>query len=83
MAYYPPEFVDRHRLINACGGALHAAEAIKGVLDGARPREALLELEDQISTAPLRRAHPHQRAGRPQALWPPQEVLDRLAESVS
>jgi DNA-binding transcriptional MerR regulator len=83
MAYYPPDFVDRIRLIKQLQeDRFMPLRAIKHVLDGdpARTR-ALVELEDRIleraaageearvSAAELRRRYDV-----------PKEVLDRLAE---
>src|ERR1700709_838437 len=51
MAYYPPEFVDRIRLIKRLQEErFMPLKAIKGVLDdeGTDRAEALLALEDQI-----------------------------------
>ena len=50
MAYYPPEFVDRIRLIKRLQEErFMPLKAIKGVLDEGTDRaEALLALEDQI-----------------------------------
>jgi len=83
MAYYPPEFVERIRLIKQLQEErFMPLKAIKRVLDGDPQRtRALVELEDRIleraaageesrvSAAELRRRYDI-----------PREVLDRLAE---
>ena len=83
MAYYPPEFVDRIKLIKQLqGDRFMPLRAIKQVIDGDPQRtRALVELEDRIldraaageetrmSVAELRRRYEI-----------PREVLDRLAE---
>ena len=83
MAYYPPEFVDRIRLIKRLQEErFMPLKAIKTVLDEDTERaEALLELEDRI----LDRALVGERARTPVAEVRkrydiPKEVLDRLAE---
>ncbi|HUC00807.1 MAG TPA: MerR family transcriptional regulator [Solirubrobacterales bacterium] len=83
MAYYPPEFVDRIRLIKRLQEErFMPLKAIKTVLDEDTERaEALLELEDRI----LDRALVGERARTPAAEVRkrydiPKEVLDRLAE---
>ncbi|MGV1049841.1 MAG: MerR family transcriptional regulator [Solirubrobacterales bacterium] len=83
MAYYPPEFVDRIRLIKRLQEErFMPLKAIRSVLDEDPERAiALLELEDRI----LDRALVEERARTPAAevrkrYGVPKEVLDRLAE---
>jgi DNA-binding transcriptional MerR regulator len=83
MAYYPPEFVDRIRLIKRLQEErFMPLKAIKSVLDEDPERAgALLELEDRI----LDRALAGERARTSTAevrerYGVPREVLDRLAE---
>jgi DNA-binding transcriptional MerR regulator len=83
MAYYPPEFVDRIRLIKRLQEErFMPLKAIRAVLDDDTERaEALLELEDRI----LDRALVGERARTPatevrKRYGVPKEVLDRLAE---
>jgi DNA-binding transcriptional MerR regulator len=83
MAYYPPEFVDRIRLIKRLQEQRFLPlKAIKTILDEDPERaEALLELEDRI----LDRALVGERARTPagevrERYGVPKEVLDRLAE---
>jgi DNA-binding transcriptional MerR regulator len=82
MAYYPPEFVDRIRLIKRLQEErFMPLKAIKDVLDeGPERASALLELEDRI----LDRALVGERARTGAAevrerYGVPKEVLDRLA----
>lgn len=82
MAYYPPEFVDRIRLIKRLQEErFMPLKAIKGVLDeGPERATAMLELEDRI----LDRALVGERARTGAAevrrrYGVPKEVLDRLA----
>ena len=83
MAYYPPEFVDRIRLIKQLQEErFMPLKAIKRVLDGDPERtRALVELEDRIleraaagDEARVSAAELHRRYDIPR------EVLDRLAE---
>ena len=83
MAYYPPEHVDRIRLIKQLQEErFMPLRAIKSVLDEDPERaRALIELEDRI----LDRALVGERARTPAAevrehYGVPREVLDRLAE---
>ena len=83
MAYYPPEFVDRIRLIKRLQEErFMPLKAIKSVLDEDPERAgAMLELEDRI----LDRALAGERARTSAAeirkrYGVPKEVLDRLAE---
>ena len=83
MAYYPPEFVDRIRLIKRLQEErFMPLKAIRGLLDEDPERAtALLELEDRI----LDRALVGERARTAaaevrQRYGVPKEVLDRLAE---
>jgi DNA-binding transcriptional MerR regulator len=83
MAYYPPEFVDRIRLIKRLQEErFMPLKAIRGMLDEDPERAtALLELEDRI----LDRALVGERARTGAAevrkrYGVPKEVLDRLAE---
>jgi DNA-binding transcriptional MerR regulator len=83
MAYYPPEFVDRIKLIKRLQEErFMPLKAIKSVLDEDPERAgALVELEDRI----LDRALANERARTPAAevrerYGVPKEVLDRLAE---
>ena len=81
MAYYPPEFVERIRLIKQLQEErFMPLRAIKRVMDG-DPRRALVELEDRIieraaagEEARVSAAELHRRYDIPR------EVLDRLAE---
>jgi DNA-binding transcriptional MerR regulator len=82
MSYYPPEFVDRIRLIKRLQEErFMPLKAIKGVLDeGPERATAMLELEDRI----LDRALVGERARTGAAevrkrYGVPREVLDRLA----
>jgi DNA-binding transcriptional MerR regulator len=83
MAYYPPEFVDRIRLIKQLQEErFMPLKLIKSVLDEDPDRaRALVELEDRI----LERARQNERsrvsaAELRERCGVPQEVLDRLAE---
>jgi DNA-binding transcriptional MerR regulator len=83
MAYYPPEFVDRIKLIKRLQEErFMPLKAIKSVLDEDPERAgALLELEDRI----LDRALAGERARTStsevrERYGVPKEVLDRLAE---
>jgi DNA-binding transcriptional MerR regulator len=84
MAYYPPEFVERIRLIKRLQqGRFMPLKIIKGMIDADPGRAAaLLELEDRI----LERAAAQREGARISAAEArrryelPQNVLDRLAE---
>jgi DNA-binding transcriptional MerR regulator len=84
MAYYPPEFVERIRLIKRLQvDRFMPLRLIKGVMDDDPERaRALVELEDRI----LERALEHGESERISAAEVrrrfdvPQNVLDRLAE---
>src|SRR2546430_2686558 len=83
MAYYPPEFVDRIRLIKRLQEERYMPlRAIKSVLDDAPERaEALVELEDSIIERAL--AGERTRTSAPEVrerYGVPKEVLDRLEE---
>ena len=83
MAYYPPEFVDRIKLIKRLQEErFMPLKAIKSVLDeGPERAGAMLELEDQILDRAL--AGERSRTSAPEVrkrYGLPQEVLDRLAE---
>jgi DNA-binding transcriptional MerR regulator len=83
MAYYPPEFVDRIRLIKQLQEErFMPLKAIKSVLDENPERaRALLELEDRILDRAL--AGERTRTSAPEVRERyriPKEVLDRLEE---
>jgi DNA-binding transcriptional MerR regulator len=83
MAYYPPEFVDRIRLIKRLQEERYMPlRAIKSVLDDAPERaQALVELEDSILERAL--AGERTRTSAPEVrerYGVPKEVLDRLEE---
>jgi len=83
MAYYPPEFVDRIRLIKRLQEErFMPLKAIKSVLDENPERaRALLELEDRILDRAL--AGERTRTSAPEVRERyriPKEVLDRLEE---
>src|ERR1700748_707583 len=83
MAYYPPEFVDRIRLIKRLQEErFMPLKAIKGVLDeGTHRAEALLALEDQILDRALAGEKTRTSATDVRKRYGvPKEVLDRLAE---
>jgi DNA-binding transcriptional MerR regulator len=84
MAYYPPEFVDRIRLIKRLQEErFMPLKAIKGVLDdeGTDRAEALLALEDQILDRALAGEKTRTSAADVRKRYGvPKEVLDRLAE---
>ena len=83
MAYYPPEFVDRIRLIKRLQEErFMPLKAIKGVLDEGTDRaEALLALEDQILDRALAGEKTRISATDVRKRYGvPKEVLDRLAE---
>jgi DNA-binding transcriptional MerR regulator len=83
MAYYPPEFVDRIRLIKRLQEERYMPlRAIKSVLDTDPERaQALVELEDSILERAL--AGERTRTSAPEVrerYGVPKEVLDRLEE---
>jgi DNA-binding transcriptional MerR regulator len=83
MAWYPPEFVDRIRLIKRLQEErFMPLRAIKGVLDEGTDRaEALLALEDQILDRALGGERTRTSAADVRRRYGvPREVLDRLAE---
>ena len=83
MAYYPPEFVDRIRLIKRLQEErFMPLKAIKSVLDdGSERAEALLELEDRILDRALAGERARTSAAEVRKRYGvPKEVLDRLAE---
>ena len=83
MAYYPPEFVDRIKLIKRLQEErFMPLKAIKSVLDdGAERAGALLELEDRILDRALAGERARTSAGDVRERYGvPEEVLDRLAE---
>jgi DNA-binding transcriptional MerR regulator len=83
MAYYPPEFVDRIKLIKRLQEERFLPlKAIKSVLDeGSERAEALLELEDRILDRALAGEQARTSATEVRKRYGvPKEVLDRLAE---
>jgi DNA-binding transcriptional MerR regulator len=83
MAYYPPEFVDRIRLIKRLQEErFMPLKAIKSVLDEDPERAgALLELEDRILNRALAGERARTSVGEVRERYGvPKEVLDRLAE---
>ncbi len=83
MAYYPPEFVDRIRLIKRLQEERYLPlKAIKNVLDEDPDRaEAMLELGDQILDRALAGERSRTSAAEVRKRYGvPKEVLDRLAE---
>jgi DNA-binding transcriptional MerR regulator len=83
MAYYPPEFVDRIKLIKRLQEErFMPLKAIKSVLEGGSERaEALLELEDRILDRALAGEQARTSAAEVRKRYGvPKEVLDRLAE---
>jgi DNA-binding transcriptional MerR regulator len=83
MAYYPPEFVDRIKLIKRLQEERFLPlKAIKNVLDDSPGRaEAMLELGDQILDRALAGERSRTSAAEVrQRYGVPREVLDRLAE---
>jgi DNA-binding transcriptional MerR regulator len=83
MAYYPPEFVDRIKLIKRLQEErFMPLKAIKAVLDEAPERAgAMLELEDQILDRALAGERARTSAAEVRKRYGlPREVLDRLAE---
>ncbi len=83
MAYYPPEFVDRIKLIKRLQEERFLPlKAIKNVLDEDPDRaEAMLELGDQILDRALAGERSRTSAAEVRKRYGvPREVLDRLAE---
>jgi DNA-binding transcriptional MerR regulator len=83
MAYYPPEFVDRIRLIKRLQEErFMPLKAIRTVLDeGAGRAEAMLELEDQILDRALAGERSRISAAQVRERYGvPRDVLDRLEE---
>ena len=83
MAYYPPEFVDRIKLIKRLQEERFLPlKAIKNVLDEDPDRaEAMLELGDQILDRALAGERSRTSAAEVRKRYGvPKEVLDRLAE---
>jgi DNA-binding transcriptional MerR regulator len=83
MAYYPPEFVDRIKLIKRLQEErFMPLKAIKSVLDEDPGRaEALLDLEDRILAGALAGERARTSATEVRERYGvPREVLDRLAE---
>jgi DNA-binding transcriptional MerR regulator len=83
MAYYPPEFVDRIRLIKRLQEErFMPLKAIKAVLDEDPSRaEAMLELEDRILDRALSAERSRTSAAEARKRYGvPKEVLDRLEE---
>jgi DNA-binding transcriptional MerR regulator len=83
MAYYPPEFVDRIRLIKRLQEERYLPlKAIRTLLeDGPERAEALLELEDRILDRALGQERTRTAASEVRERYGvPKEVLDRLAE---
>ena len=83
MAYYPPEFVDRIRLIKRLQERRYMPlKAIRAVLEEDPDRaEAMLDLEDQILDRALAGERSRTSAAEVRERYGvPREVLDRLAE---
>jgi DNA-binding transcriptional MerR regulator len=83
MAYYPPEFVDRIRLIKRLQEKrFMPLKAIRAVLEEDPERaEAMLELEDQILDRALAGERSRTSAAEVRERYGvPRDVLDRLAE---
>ncbi|HSK50693.1 MAG TPA: MerR family transcriptional regulator [Solirubrobacterales bacterium] len=83
MAYYPPEFVDRIRLIKRLQEErFMPLKAIKAVLEEDPGRaEAMLELEDRILDRALSAERSRTSAAEARKRYGvPKEVLDRLEE---
>ena len=83
MAYYPPEFVDRIRLIKRLQEErFMPLKAIRAVLDeGPGRAEAMLELEDQILDRALAGERSRTSAAEARERYGvPRDVLDRLEE---
>ena len=84
MAWYPPDFVERIRLVKRLQEErFMPLRVIKGVMDrGPEQAAALVEVEDRILERALA-AQPGERLSKAQArerYGVPQNVLDRLAE---
>lgn len=84
MAWYPPDFVDRIRLVKRLQEERYMPlRVIKGVMDrGPEHAAAIVEVEDRILDQALA-AQPGDRLSRRQVrerYGVPQNVLDRLAE---
>jgi DNA-binding transcriptional MerR regulator len=83
MAYYPPEFIERIRLIKQLQEErFMPLRVIKSMLDEDPERaRALVELEDRILERALAREQPRVSAAELRRRYEvPPEVLDRLAE---
>jgi DNA-binding transcriptional MerR regulator len=83
MAYYPPEFVERIRLIKQLQEErFMPLKLIKSVLEEDPDRaRALVELEDRVLERALQREQSRVSAAELRRRYDvPQEVLDRLAE---
>jgi DNA-binding transcriptional MerR regulator len=83
MAWYPPEFVERIRLIKQLQEErFMPLKLIKGILDDDPERaRALIELEDRILERAVEEERPRTSATQVRRLYAlPQEVLDRLEE---
>jgi DNA-binding transcriptional MerR regulator len=83
MAYYPPEFVDRIKLIKQLQEErFMPLRAIKAVLDqGPERARALVELEDRILDSALVGERTRTSAAEVEKRYGvPRDVLDRLAE---
>jgi DNA-binding transcriptional MerR regulator len=83
MAYYPPEFVDRIRLIKRLQEErFMPLKAIRSVLEeGSGRAEAMLELEDRILDRALSAERSRTSAAEARKSYGvPKEVLDRLEE---
>jgi DNA-binding transcriptional MerR regulator len=83
MAYYPPEFVERIRLIKQLQEErFMPLKLIKSVLEEDPDRaRALVELEDRVLERALQREESRVSAAELRRRYEvPQEVLDRLAE---
>ena len=84
MAWYPPEFVERIKLVKRLQEErFMPLRLIKGVMDGGPEQAAaMVEVEDRILERALA-AHPGERLSKTQVrerYGVPQNVLDRLAE---
>jgi DNA-binding transcriptional MerR regulator len=83
MAYYPPEFIDRIRLIKQLQEERYMPlKAIKSVLDeGPERARALVELEDRILDRALAGVRARSSASEAcERYGVPRDVLDRLEE---
>jgi DNA-binding transcriptional MerR regulator len=83
MAYYPPEFVERIRLIKRLQEErFMPLKAIRSILEGGPERaEAMLELEDRILDRALAGERARTSAAEVRERYGvPREVLDRLEE---